>query len=90
MRTLDLKNKEPDPLLQNVPHIGLREARQHFRGFVDVARVDKNRVVIARHNEPVAGIVPISDLRRLVRLTELWDNVPEFQALLKDAGCDLN
>ena len=42
-----------------------REARARFSKVMDRARIDNQDVVITEHGEPVAAVVPISDLKIL-------------------------
>lgn len=59
--------------------IGVQEARQNLRDFVDAALVDSQRTIIQRHGKPVAVLVPVEDAEVLFAL----DEQPELLATIR-------
>ena len=50
--------------------IGVQEARQNLRDYIDAALLDGQRTVIERHGRPVAVIVTVRDAEALFELDE--------------------
>ncbi len=63
-----------------MPHIGIRELQ---RDTSDVLRrvADGNRLVITRHNRPVAVILGIADARRSIRRLRGFDRIKRGEFL---------
>ncbi len=66
------------PDMINVP---TEEAQERFGELVERAAHDKERVVLTRHGEALASVVPIEDLRLLAELEDRLDNQEADAAL---------
>jgi len=61
-----LKAGYPFANAEDLAKVPLSKARAAFTGLVNQAADEGQRAMIIRHNEPVAAIVPIYDLKRLM------------------------
>lgn len=61
-----LKAGYPFANADDLAKVPLSKARAAFTGLVNLAADEGQRAMIIRHNEPVAAIVPIYDLKRLM------------------------
>ena len=62
--------------------IGVQEARQSLRDYIDAALLEGQRTIIERHGKAVAVLVSIEDGRALFSL----DDRPELRTELVEAG----
>ena len=74
-------------------HLPTSKARTRFAELLTRVWVDGDRVVLQRHGEDVAVLVPIEDLRRLKRLEDREDPASSGAALAESderiSRCDV-
>jgi prevent-host-death family protein len=68
-KVLVISERSDDDVL-DVFSINARQARTQFSRLMDIARVDRDRIVVTNHGAPAVAIIPISDLRLLRLLDE--------------------
>jgi len=66
----------PDQRLDDLPSVSLTELRESLPDTIGRVAHGKERLLIKRHNRPVAAVVSMDD----VRLLETLDNVLDLEA----------
>jgi prevent-host-death family protein len=66
----------------NTVTIGVQEARQSLRDYIDAALLEGQRTIIERHGKPVAVLIGVPDADLLFAL----DDRPELRAELAAAA----
>ena len=57
------------------------DARVHFTDALNTAAYGKERVMIMRHNKPLAYIVPMEDIELLEQIEDRYDIIAAKKAL---------
>jgi prevent-host-death family protein len=71
----------PDERLDHLPSVSLTELRESLPDTIGRVAHGKERLLIKRHNRPVAAVVPIDDVRLLEMLDDLLDVNAAAEAL---------
>lgn len=67
-------------LPEELPHLSIASARGRFASLINRVSYRGERVLLNRHGRPVAGVVPLSDIRRLLDLDHEHRTPPTFDA----------
>ena len=71
----------PDERLDHLPSVSLTELRESLPDTIGRVAHGKERLLIKRHNRPVAAMVPMDDVRLLEMLDDLLDVNAAAEAL---------
>jgi prevent-host-death family protein len=71
----------PDERLDHLPSVSLTELRESLPDTIGRVAHGKERLLIKRHNRPVAAVVPMDDVRLLEMLDDLLDVNAAAEAL---------
>jgi len=71
----------PDERLDDLPSVSLTELRESLPDTIGRVAHGKERLLIKRHNRPVAAVVPMDDVRLLEMLDDLFDLEAAAEAL---------
>ena len=69
-------------LPEELPRLSIASARRRFTSLINRAAYRGERVLLDRHGRPVAGVVPVGDIQRLLDLDHEHRTPPTFDATI--------
>jgi prevent-host-death family protein len=75
------RDPTPDERLDDMPSVSLTELRESLPDTIGRVAHGKERLLIKRHNRPVAAVVSMDDVRLLEMLDDLLDLEAAAEAL---------
>lgn len=74
-------DRTPDERIDDLPSVSLTELRESLPDTIGRVAHGKERLLIKRHNRPVAAVVPMDDVRLLEMLDDMLDLKAAAEAL---------
>jgi len=80
------RDPTPDERLDDLPSVSLTELRESLPDTIGRVAHGKERLLIKRHDRPVAAVVSMDDVRLLEMLDDMLDLEAAAEALQEIAG----